>query len=78
MMRKNYDERKRIGGLLRAARLKSGMTQQELSSITGFTQANIANVEMGKYGASIDVLSIMAGAVGCHLSIEPGDPPAVP
>ena len=75
-MIKDYEARKRIGGLLRAARLKLGMSQQEMARITGFTQANIANVELGKYGSSIDVLSAMAKAVGCHVSIEPGDPPA--
>ena len=75
-MKKDYDERKRIGELLRAARLKAGMSQYDVSSITGFARANVANVELGKYGATLDVLSIIARAVGCHVSIEPGPPPA--
>ena len=75
-MKKDYDERKRIGGLLRAARLKAGMTQRDVAEATGFNYANIAKIELGRYGVGIDVLSIIARSIGCHVSIEPGAPPA--
>ena len=43
---------------------RTGMTQAELAERTGLQRSHIARLEKGAYGATIDVLSAIAGALG--------------
>jgi transcriptional regulator with XRE-family HTH domain len=74
-MIKNEQERVRIGqriaGLRKtikwkdsAGKRRTGMTQAELAARSGLQRSHIARLEAGKYGATIDVLSAIAGALG--------------
>ena len=74
-MIKNEQERVRIGQRIADLRKtiewtdgagirRTGMTQAELAARTGLQRSHIARLEAGKYGATIDVLSAIAGALG--------------
>jgi transcriptional regulator with XRE-family HTH domain len=74
-MIKNEQERVRIGqriaGLRKtikwkdgAGKWRTGWTQAELAERSGLQRSHIARLEAGKYGATIDVLSAIAGALG--------------
>jgi transcriptional regulator with XRE-family HTH domain len=74
-MIKNEQERVRIGQRIADLRKttewtdaagirRTGMTQAELAERTGLQRSHIARLEKGMYGATIDVLSAIAGALG--------------
>ena len=74
-MMKNEQERVRIGQRIADLRKttewtdtagirRTGMTQAELADRTGLQRSHIARLEKGMYGATIDVLSAIAGALG--------------
>ena len=74
-MIKNEQERVRIGRRISdlrktiewkdsAGKRRTGWTQAELAERTGLQRSHIARLEAGKYGATIDVLSAIAGALG--------------
>lgn len=74
-MIKNEQERVRIGQRIAdlrktvkwkdaAGKRRTGWTQAELAERTGLQRSHIARLETGKYGATIDVLSAIAGALG--------------
>ena len=52
------------------ARNEKGITQTELSSITGITQADISKLENGTANPSIRTLKRLANALGKNLVIE--------
>ena len=77
-MIKNEQERQRMGERITTLRKsidwtdtngihRHGMTQTELATITGLQRPHIVRLEQGKYGATIDVLSIIADALGCQV-----------
>lgn len=66
-MTKNEEERKRIGRRIAAIRQETGMTQEELAERAGLQPSNIARIERGLYGVSIDVLGNIAGVLGCKV-----------
>ena len=77
-MIKNEQERLRMGERIATLRKsidwtddrgihRHGMTQAELTEITGLQRAHITRLEQGKYGATIDVLSVIADALGCQV-----------
>jgi transcriptional regulator with XRE-family HTH domain len=77
---KNFDERTRIGSRLAEVRKahrwvdangikRVGITQTELSQISGIKQANIARIECGKYNSTFDTLTALAGAMGKKIDI---------
>ena len=74
-MMKNEQERVRIGQRIADLRKttewtdaagirRTGTTQAELAERTGLQRSHIARLEKGMYGATIDVLSAIAGALG--------------
>jgi DNA-binding XRE family transcriptional regulator len=59
---------------LRAARLKAGLTQKQLSELASVSREYIGDIENGVANVSIDVLSVLAGHVG-HSPIDLLNPP---
>lgn len=53
-----------VGQNVRAARLRAGMTQEELAERTGMARPNIARVESGRHATSTDTLRRIAEALG--------------
>ena len=77
-MIRNEQERQRMGERIATLRKsidwkdanginRHGMTQTELATLTGLQRSHIVRLEQGRYGATIDVLSIIADALGCHV-----------
>lgn len=56
--------RHQIGNKIAELRTKKAMTQRDLAEASGVTQANINNIENGKYSVGIDVLAKIASALG--------------
>lgn len=46
---------------------RHGMTQAELAERTGLQRSHIVRLEQGRYGATIDVLSVIADALCCQI-----------
>lgn len=68
-MIKNEQERVRIGRRIAELRKGKKMTQAELAERSGLGQGHIARLEAGQYGATIDVLSSIAGAMESTIEI---------
>lgn len=68
-MIKNEQERQRIGRRIAELRKGKKMTQAELAERAGLGQGHIARLEAGQYGATIDVLSSIAGAMESTIEI---------
>lgn len=68
-MIKNEQERQRIGRRIAELRKCKKMTQAELAERSGLGQGHIARLEAGQYGATIDVLSSIAGAMESKVEI---------
>jgi len=52
-----------LGQAIRAARLKKGVTQEELGLRTGMARPNIARIESGRHCPSVETLARIAGAL---------------
>ncbi len=52
------------------ARIRSGMTQRELSELSGISQADISRLEKGIRNPSIALLKRLAEAMHCSLRIS--------
>lgn len=57
-------ERSRIGQRIAQLRKEQGMTQQQLADKCGILRPNIARIENGRYGITLDVLARIAQALG--------------
>ncbi len=77
-MIRNEQERLRMGERIAALRKsidwtdangikRHGMTQAELAELTGLQRSHIVRLEQGRYGATIDVLSVIAEALNCEI-----------
>ena len=66
----DYDIFKEIRDMLTARRRDSHMTQKELASKCGITQANISNMEKGISKPTIESLKRIADALGMRLVVE--------
>lgn len=53
---------------LRRLRMLSGMSQQQLATKAGKSQAHICNLERGKVEASAPALKDIADALGCTIA----------
>ena len=53
-----------IGAVIAHRRFLCGMTQAQLAEATGLLQPNIARIENGRYGVTLDVLARIAQALG--------------
>lgn len=62
-------ERIRIGQRIADIRKQQGMTQAQLAEATGLLQPNIARIENGRYGITLDVLARIAQALGKRIDL---------
>ena len=62
--------RKKIGGMIAEIRKEKGLTQEQLSKMTGLDRANIAKIENGRYNTGIDIISKIADALEVEIKIE--------
>ena len=72
-MTKNEEARQRMGARIAELRKRKGMTQTELAEKAGLFQGHIARLEAGAYGATVDVLSGIAEALGARLDMVEED-----
>lgn len=70
MSKKNIDHRIEIGNRIAEIRKLRGLTQDDLSKITGLQRVNISKVETGKYNVSIDILNKVCKALEVEIKIE--------
>ena len=66
----DYDIFKEISDMIIALRHDNHMTQKELASKCGLTQANISNLEKGISKPTIESLKRIADALGMRLVVE--------
>jgi len=59
-----YEDRARIGGIIRQIREERGMEAQDLARLAGIDAANLSRIENGKYSVGLDILSKIATALG--------------
>ena len=69
LITKQERERLRIGCRIQELRFEAGMTQKDLADATGLLQPNIARIETGRYGITIDLLSRIAQALGKRIDL---------
>lgn len=67
----NY--REQIGQRIAQLRKERGLTQEQLSELTGLDRTNIAKIENGKYNVSIDILNKVCVSLGAKIKIEAAD-----
>jgi len=67
--KKEYDALKWEFDLI-SERQKAGLTQQDLSNLTGITQADISKIENGKGNPSVNTLRKIAKGLGKNLQIQ--------
>lgn len=63
------NHREIIGQQIAKIRNEKGITQEQLSELTGLNRANISKIETGRYNASIDIIGKIADALGCRIEI---------
>lgn len=56
-----------LGERITEARESKGMSLESLELLTGIKASNIANIELGRLDAGIDVISNIGEALGCHI-----------
>lgn len=65
------DERAQLGAQLAAARKARGLTQPDLSALTGIQQAEISRIERGAGNPTAATLLRLADALGQRLTLTP-------
>jgi transcriptional regulator with XRE-family HTH domain len=48
----------------KAARIKAGLTQTDITGLTGIAQTYISSIECGKQNPTLDTLAALAEAIG--------------
>ncbi|MBO7339096.1 MAG: helix-turn-helix transcriptional regulator [Lachnospiraceae bacterium] len=66
----NYDIYSEIRNAIKQLRRENHLTQKELASKAGLTQANLSNLESGETKPTIDSLKRIADATGTRLVID--------
>ena len=64
-------EREQLGAQLAAARKARGLTQPDLSALTGIQQAEISRIERGAGNPTAATLLRLADALGQRLTLTP-------
>jgi HTH-type transcriptional regulator/antitoxin HipB len=59
-----------VGERIRAAREAAGLSQRDLASLMGTSQAAVARLEAGGVGATLTTLHRVAAALGLELNID--------
>ena len=67
-MRKVATELAELGNRIRAARMKAGMTQEELAHESNIDRSYIGGVERGERNLTFTMLCKIAGALGCDVA----------
>ena len=60
---------KQIGNRVHQLRKEAGITQTQLAEKCGMQQSNIARIENGRYGITIDVLARIAQTLGKRIDL---------
>ena len=63
------NHREQVGKRIAQLRKEKGLTQEQLSAITGLDRANIAKIEKGRYNTGIDIIGKLCDALGCKIDI---------
>ena len=63
-------EREKIGKRIAELRKEKGLSQAKLSELIGVKQQNIGRIEAGNISVGVDVLSRIADALGCEITIQ--------
>lgn len=69
-MKKNIDERLRIGQRLAALRKEKGYTVRSLSEECGISYQYISKMENGRFSASVDMVSAICDVLGARIEIS--------
>lgn len=64
----NY--REEIGKKIAQLRKEKGLTQEQMSQMTGLDRANIAKIENGRYNTGIDIIGRICDALGCRIELK--------
>lgn len=64
----NY--REEMGKKIAQLRKERGLTQDQLSQMTGLDRANIAKIENGRYNTGIDIIGKICDALGCRIELK--------
>lgn len=64
------NHREQVGKRIAQLRKEKGLTQEQLSAITGLDRANIAKIEKGKYNTGIDIIGKICDALGCRIDLK--------
>jgi len=67
---KEYDILKEVRESVVRIRKSKGLSQKDLATITGISQANISKIENGRYIPSIVILKRIADGLNKRMSIE--------
>lgn len=67
---RRVEERRRIGALLRAERERQGLSGRDLAGKCGISHSHLVRIESGRYNITIDILSLVAGALGKRINID--------
>ena len=60
-----------LGAIVQSERLRKGMTQSELASLTGTQQKTISAIENGSTGTKLDTLLSVIASLGLDMQIAP-------
>lgn len=60
-----------LGAIVQSERLRQGMTQSELASLTGTQQKTISAIENGREGTKLDTLLSVIASLGLDMQIVP-------
>lgn len=61
--------REEIGLIVATNRKACGLTQRELSELSGVSAQNITKIEHGRYNLSVDILEKVIKPLGLHIRI---------
>lgn len=64
----NY--REEMGKKIAQLRKERGLTQDQLSQMTGLDRANIAKIENGRYNTGIDIIGKICDALECRIELK--------
>ncbi len=62
---------KRIAGLLRQRRESTGISQRDLSELTGLSVHTISNIESAKGNPTLEVIEKLCVCLGLELVLQP-------
>lgn len=67
----------RIGDIVRRAREDRGLSQEQLSAVSGISQASISQVENGRRGLSAQTAASLSRTLGLELEVLLGESPSL-